>query len=178
MSEKDGTIESAGAVIRDVDTKGDAPVKVILDATNVDDIRLAENGHKAQLHRQYGLMGVVALGIVATNSWTAVAGTLVAGISAGGPPTIIYGYILVTVMNLFIAASLGELASSYPTAGGAYHWAAKISTPEWSAFASFITGYLNLFAWIVGTAGSDLVLGQFVMALVNLCNPDFVIQVS
>lgn len=156
----------------------DSQEQGIVKVLDEDNAQLAELGHKAQLHRQYGLWSVVALGVLATNTWSALGGTFIAGVYSGGSTTIIYGFILVTVANVFVLLSLAELASSYPTAGGAYHWAAVIATPRWSKIASWVRGYLNVFGWIIGTAGSSLVLGQFVLGLCNLSIPDLVIEVS
>ncbi|KAF5240691.1 hypothetical protein FAUST_4217 [Fusarium austroamericanum] len=144
--------------------------------SNEDDLRLAEIGHKPQLHRQYGLMSAVALGCLASNSWSALAGTLVAGLSSGGPALIVYGFIFVTVASAFVALSLAELTSSYPTAGGQYHWAAAIAPSKYARPASFFTGYFNLAAYIVGTAGSVLILAQFIVAMAIMMNPDFVFE--
>lgn len=145
--------------------------------SNEDELRLAEIGHRQQLQRQFGLIAAIALGCLASNTWAALAGTLVAGLYAGGPALIIYGFMFVTLANVFVALSLGELASSYPTAGGAYHWAAVLATPRYSRQASFFVGYFNLAAYIVGTAGSVLVLSQFVIAMASLMNPEFVSEV-
>lgn len=146
--------------------------------TDADNIRLAELGHVAQLKRQYGLVSVIAIGCIASNSWSGLAGTLVTGVYSGGPSLILYGYIFVTIANAFVALSLAELASSYPTAGGPYHWAAVIAPKRWSRVASFLTGYLNLFAWIVGTAGSVLMLAQYIIAMAILMNVNFAFEVS
>ncbi len=34
-----------------------------------------------------------------------------------------FGWPLVSLMTLLVAASLAELAAAYPTAGALYHWA-------------------------------------------------------
>jgi hypothetical protein len=79
------------------DSQEQGMVKVL----DEDNAQLAELGHKAQLHRQYGLWSVVALGVLATNTWSALGGTFIAGVYAGGSTTIIYGFIFVTVANVF-----------------------------------------------------------------------------
>src|SRR5919197_726297 len=46
------------------------------------------------------------------------------------------------------ALALGEIASTYPTAGGLYYWASKLGTPGWGWF----TGWFNLVGQIAVTA--------------------------
>lgn len=41
--------------------------------------------------------------------------------STGGPWSLTIGWIIGGVFALVVAASLGQIASSYPTAGGLYH---------------------------------------------------------
>lgn len=80
-------------------------------------------------------------------------------------------------MALFTALSLGELASAYPTSAGAYNWVARLSPKKLAAPLSYITGLLNLAAWIFGTTSAGLFLAQCVMALASLANNDLVIEV-
>ncbi|KAF9774744.1 hypothetical protein IL306_007217 [Fusarium sp. DS 682] len=53
---------------------------------------------------------------------------------AGGPVSLIYGLLLAFVGSLCSASSLAELASSYPTAGGQYHFVAKLTSAGSSPF--------------------------------------------
>ena len=75
------------------------------------------------------------------------------GLQHGGPPTMIWGWLLVGVLVLFAGLSMGEICSAYPTAGGLYYWAAKLapgkSGPAWSWF----TGWFNLLGQVAVTAG-------------------------
>lgn len=101
-----------------------------------------------------------------------------AGLAYGGAPTLIYGWLLVSIMALFTALSLGELASAYPTSAGAYHWVAVLSPRSLASPLSFITGMLNLMAWIFGTTGAGMFLAQCVMALASLIHDELVIEVG
>ncbi|KAH0387537.1 hypothetical protein KCU92_g1586, partial [Aureobasidium melanogenum] len=79
---------------------------------NADDLRLQQMGHTQELTRHFRL----GLGLATE-------------IGAGGPGAVIYGFILITVLQSFLGASLAEFVSSYPTSGGMYHWIAAVS-PE------------------------------------------------
>lgn len=89
-------------------------------------------------------MSLIGLASTTTISWTGLGLGIVTEINAGGPGAIIYGFILVTILQSFLGASLAEFVSSYPTEGGMYHWIAAIAPKRYSAFLSFITGWLTV----------------------------------
>src|ERR671931_962984 len=62
------------------------------------------------------------------------------------------------------ALALGEIASTYPTAGGLYYWASKLGTPGWGWF----TGWFNLVGQIAVTASIGYGCAFFSTALLNL----------
>ena len=47
----------------------------------------------------------------------------------GGPVAITWGWLIVGLFCTFVALAMGEIASTYPTAGGLYFWASKLGTP-------------------------------------------------
>ena len=49
------------------------------------------------------------------------------GMTYGGPVAIVWGWIIVGAMTLVVGLGMAEIASRYPTAGGLYFWAAKLS---------------------------------------------------
>jgi len=71
--------------------------------------------------------------------------------SAGGGFSVAVGWVIGGLFALIVAASVGQIASAYPTAGGLYHWASILGG----------RGYGWLCAWI------NLVGLIFVVASVN-----------
>ena len=47
------------------------------------------------------------------------------GLAWAGTAAVVIGWPLVTIFVLAIAASMSEIASAYPTAGGLYYWAPR-----------------------------------------------------
>jgi len=86
----------------------------------------------------------------------------------GGPPTMLWGWLLVGVLVLIVGLAMAEVCSSYPTAGGLYYWAAKLapgkSGPAWSWF----TGWFNLLGQVAVTAGIDFGLAFFIGAFLTM----------
>jgi choline transport protein len=103
-----------------------------------------QSGHTQELKRHFSILSLIGLASTTTISWTGLGLGIVTEINAGGPGAIIYGFILVTIMQSFLGASLAEFVSSYPTEGGMYHWIAAVAPKKYSAFLSFMTGWLTV----------------------------------
>jgi amino acid transporter len=79
------------------------------------------------------------------------------GLALGGPAAIGIGWPLVTVFTLLVAASMAEIASAYPTAGGLYYWASRLRNKDWGWW----TAWLNLGGQISIVAGIDYAAGFY-----------------
>lgn len=65
------------------------------------------------------------------STWIALAGTIAYILPSGGSVSFLYGFIFCVLCNLALAASLGELAAIWPTAGGQYHFMYALCTDRW-----------------------------------------------
>lgn len=77
---------------------------------------------------------------------------------------VLYGLVLVSVFYTAISASLAELASSMPSAGGVYYWASVLSQNRGRS-AGFFTGYLNACAWLLSASSMSSMLGNEAVAM-------------
>jgi amino acid permease (GABA permease) len=75
------------------------------------------------------------------------------GLQHGGPPTMIWGWLIVGVLVLFAGLSMAEICSAFPTAGGLYYWAAKLAPGKSGPVWSWFTGWFNLLGQVAVTAG-------------------------
>lgn len=71
-----------------------------------------------------------------TNTAIAITVGLASGIAMGGPPLFFYGFIMMALVALCVAVSLGELASGLPHSGGQYFWVATLAPPGMRRFCS------------------------------------------
>ena len=79
------------------------------------------------------------------------------GLAWAGTAASLIGWPLVTVFVLFIAASMSEVASAYPTAGGLYYWASKMRGKAWGWW----TAWFNLIGQFAIVAGIAYAAAQF-----------------
>ena len=82
----------------------------------------------------------------------------------GGPVAITWGWLLVGGFCIIVSLALGEIASTYPTAGGLYYWSSKLGSPAWGWF----TGWFNLLGQIAVTAAICYGAALFSTSLLNL----------
>jgi amino acid transporter len=81
------------------------------------------------------------------------------GLKLAGPIVNTVGWPLVSVATLAIAASMAELASAYPTAGGLYYWSFRLGGRGWA----WSTAWLNLVGQVTITAGINLAAAIYVI---------------
>jgi amino acid transporter len=82
----------------------------------------------------------------------------------GGPIAITWGWLIVGGFCIIVSLALGEIASTYPTAGGLYFWSSKLGSPAWGWF----TGWFNLVGQIAVTAAIGFGCAIFMTSLFNL----------
>lgn len=75
-------------------------------------------GYKPELARNRSTFQVAFMSFVLASIPYGLATTLVYPLIGGGPVDVIWGWVAVSAIIACVAASLGEITSVYPTAGG------------------------------------------------------------
>lgn len=130
-------------------------------------------GHSQELVRQFSPWSMFALAFTVLGTWSTLAQNLSSGLTAGGPVTILWGLVLVTLCNLCVAASLGELLSAMPTALGQAFWVYHFWTTPTGRFMSYMTAWINTFGWWTITASQAAFMTEFILAMKVLYDPDW-----
>src|SRR5438046_8176348 len=73
------------------------------------------------------------------------------------------GWPVVSLFTLAVAASMAELASAYPTAGGLYFWAFRLGGRTWA----WVTAWLNMIGQVTITAGIDVAAATYLIGAVT-----------
>jgi amino acid transporter len=131
------------------------PKHASLDA---DAAQLQRLGYAQQLLREMGGFSNFAVSFSIISILTGAVTLYGHGLRFGGPFVMAVGWPLVALMTLMVAASLAQLASSFPTAGALYHWSAMLGGPR----VGFFTAWLNTIGQFAITAGIDYGLAEFV----------------
>src|SRR5213596_616094 len=137
------------------------------DAAQHDTEKLHALGYAQELKRGMGAFSNFAVSFTIISILSGCLTLYYFGMAHGGPPTMLWGWLLVGVLVLIVGLAMAEVCSSYPTAGGLYYWAAKLAPsngPAWSWF----TGWFNFLGQVAVTAGIDFGLAQFLNAFLDL----------
>lgn len=135
---------------------------------------LARLGYKSELPRNLGMLSVLGLSFAIMAVPFGLSTTLYITLTNGQAVTVLYGWILVSLISLCIAASLAEICAVFPTAGGVYYWSAMLSSPEWAPLVSFVDGWLTLVGnWTV-TLSINFSGAQLILSAITIFNEDFV----
>ena len=109
-------------------------------AADADAANLKSMGYEQELHRHMGgfsnfaisfsIICILAGGISAFNQ----------GLGAGGGFSLGVGWPVGGLFALIVAMAMAQIASSYPTAGGLYHWSSTLGGKGYG----WVTAWFNL----------------------------------
>ncbi|KFH40355.1 Amino-acid permease-like protein [Hapsidospora chrysogenum ATCC 11550] len=143
-------------------------------SANQADQALARLGYKGELPRHLSMLSVLGLSFAIMAVPFGLSTTLYITLTNGQAVTVLYGWILVSLISLCIAASLAEICAVFPTAGGVYYWSAQVSSPRWAPLVSFVDGWLTLVGnWTV-TLSINFSGAQLILSAISIFNDDFV----
>ena len=135
--------------------------------------KLAAMGYQSELPRSLSFFSILGLSFAIMAVPFGESVTLSIGLTDGGPVTILYGWILLSIISICIAASLAEICSAYPTSGGVYYWSAMLADDKWGPVTSWITGWLGLVGnWTV-TTSICFSGGQLILSGIGLWKNDY-----
>merc|ERR1712000_51262 len=138
------------------------------------DQALARLGYTSELPRNLSMLSILGLSFAIMAVPFGLSTTLYITLTNGEAVTVLYGWILVSLISLCIAASLAEICAVFPTAGGVYYWSAMLSTQQWAPLVSFVDGWLTLVGnWTV-TLSINFSGAQLILSAISIFNEDFV----
>ncbi len=120
-------------------------------------------GYAQQLFREMGGFSNFAISFSIISILTGAILLYGYGLKFAGPIINSVGWPLVSLFVLCIAASMAEIASAYPTAGGLYYWAHRLGGPRWA----WITAWFNMLGQITITAGIDVAAAIYIVGFVT-----------
>ena len=86
-------------------------------------------GYKPELNRNRSTLQVAFMSAVMAAVPYGLTTTLTYPLTGGGPVTLIWGWVALSMIIVCVAASLGEITSVYPTAGGKSSSSGPVSGP-------------------------------------------------
>ena len=129
-----------------------------------DEKRLHQLGYAQELFRAMSAFRNFAISFTIISVLAGCLTSFYLAFQWGGPVAVTWGWVIVGVFTTFVALSMAEIASTYPTAGGLYYWSSKLGSAGWGWF----TGWFNLIGLIgiIGAVGYGLAI--YATSLFNL----------
>ena len=124
---------------------------------------LARLGYAQQLFREMGGFSNFAISFSIISVLTGAVLLFGYGLKFAGPVVNSVGWPVVSIFTLAVAASMAELASMYPTAGGLYFWAFRLGGRGWA----WITAWLNMIGQVTITAGINVAAATYIIGAVT-----------
>lgn len=123
---------------------------------------LARLGYAQELFREMGGFANFAISFSVISILTGAVLLFGYGLKYGGPLINTAGWPLVSAFVLCVAASMAEIASVYPTAGGLYYWAFRLGGRHWA----WSCAWLNLIGQITITAAINMGAAAYMTGLI------------
>src|SRR5438874_486296 len=120
---------------------------------------LARLGYAQQLFREMGGFSNFAISFSIISVLTGAVLLYGYGLKLAGPVINTVGWPVVILLTLCVAASIAELASAYPTAGGLYFWAFRLGGRGWA----WLTAWLNMIGQVTITAGINVAAATYLI---------------
>ncbi|KAL4997432.1 amino acid/polyamine transporter I [Aspergillus recurvatus] len=125
-------------------------------------------GYTPELSRNRSTWNVVFMSFILASVPYGLSTTYTYALAGGGPTNIIWGWVLVSLIILCVAASLAEITSVFPTAGGVYYQTFVLS-PIWCRrISSWVCGWAYVTGQIMITLAVNFGSAQFFIACLNV----------
>ena len=95
------------------------------------------------------------------------------GLLDGGRGGLFWSYVWTFGGYAFLAASLADMASMAPTAGGQYHWVSEFAPRRFQQILSYASGWLSVLSWQAGNASGLFLCGDLIQSMISIRNPDY-----
>src|SRR5438045_2866816 len=128
---------------------------------DVDDLRRL--GYTQQLIREMGGFSNFAISFSIISILTGAVLLYGYGLKFAGPIINSVGWPVVSLFTLAVAASMAEIASAYPTAGGLYFWSYRLGGRGWA----WLTAWLNMIGQVTITAGINIAAAIYLIGAVT-----------
>jgi amino acid transporter len=133
------------------------------DETIADDVRrLHALGYAQELARRLGGFSNFALSLSIICILAGGITSFHLGFCGVGGASIGLGWPLVSLFALAVAATMGQLASTFPTAGGLYHWSAILGGRGWG----WATAWFNLAGLVTALAAINVGTYRFALGAI------------
>ncbi|TKX24010.1 amino acid permease-8 [Elsinoe australis] len=130
-------------------------------------------GKQQQLRRIFRQFSLICFAAISMATWEFVLIANDAALTDGGRGGFFWTYIFTCFGFFTICASIAEMSSIAPTAGGQYHWVSEFASPRWQQILSYCAGWITTLCWQAAVASSPYTVGGLIQSIIGIVNPDY-----
>ncbi|KAK3703660.1 hypothetical protein LTR37_014356 [Vermiconidia calcicola] len=134
-------------------------------------------GKKQVLRRQFKFSTMLGFASTVMVAWEFVLLVIPFTLKDGGTPGVFWGLLICPCVMTPVYASLAEVASMSPTAGGQYHWVSELAPPKFQKGLSYSVGWLIAMGWQTFLCGVSYCTAGLILGLAVL-NSDGAYQIQ
>ncbi|KAK5164589.1 uncharacterized protein LTR77_009795 [Saxophila tyrrhenica] len=128
-------------------------------------------GKTQVLNRNFRFISTLGFACTLMSTWEIELASSLFGLLDGGTAGLVWGYLVCWMGYGMVFASVAEMASISPTAGGQYHWVSEFAPRSCQRFLSWLVGWISVFGWQIGLASLAFIVGTVIQGLIVLNNP-------
>ena len=144
--------------------------------TETDQHDMTVLGKKQVLRRNFNFLTMLGFASTCIASWEGILTYLGFILVDGGTALLFWGFIACATGQTAVYASLAEMASISPTAGGEYEWVSEFSPRKYQKLLSYISGWLTAIGWQMYLASVCYLVGTIIQGLIALNTPSYVFE--
>ncbi|KAJ9105922.1 hypothetical protein QFC20_004160 [Naganishia adeliensis] len=132
---------------------------------DTDEAALARLGYKSEMMREFGNLSTFSFAFSIMGMCSSIATTFnTPMLYGGGPASVVWCWLIGSIFNTTLGASVAEIVSAYPTSGGVYTASASLVPRKHRAIVGWTVGWLNLLGQTAGVASTEFGLAQMIWA--------------
>ncbi|KAK0794516.1 hypothetical protein LTR91_018459 [Friedmanniomyces endolithicus] len=152
----------------------DVPIKYR--GTETDRLDMSMLGKTQVLRRQFKFWTMLGFASTVMVAWEFCLLVSPFSLEDGGTPAVFWGLIICPFIMMPMYASLAEVSSMSPTAGGQYHWVSELAPPRFQKVLSYAVGWLIAMGWQTFLCGTSFESASLILGLATLNFPEYQIQ--
>ncbi|KAJ1306034.1 hypothetical protein OPQ81_010747 [Rhizoctonia solani] len=153
------------------DTKFDVDIPAGESANN-DDAQLIAMGYKPSFKREFTNIATISFAFSIMGMCSSISTTFNTPLTLGGPASVVWCWILGATMCFTLGASIAEIVSAFPTAGGLYTASAQLVPPSQRAIVGWVVGWLNMLGQVAGISSTEFGLANMIWGAVVISKND------
>jgi amino acid permease (GABA permease) len=136
------------------------------DYQDEDDKKLEAMGYVPSFKREFSNLATISFAFSIMGLCSSIATTFNTPLLLGGPSSVTWCWILGATMCFTLGASIAEIVSAFPAAGGLYTASANLVPKKHRPIVGWLVGWLNILGQVAGMSSTEYGLSEMIWAAV------------